>query len=152
MIACLLGDVVDGILARALKATSPLGAMLDSMADALLFVVSAFGAWRLHPEILSAHAVAFTAIPAIWMGEYAVALLRYGRLSAFHTYLARVSAYALGMFIGLLFIGAFQPWLLYTALGLVIVSTAEELLLLWVLPEWRSDVRGLWWVLRERAA
>lgn len=152
MIACLVGDLVDGLLARALDAASPVGAMLDSVADALLFVVSAFGAWRLHPEILGAHAVAFTAIPVIWIGEYAAALLRYGRLSAFHTYLARVSAYSLGVFIGLLFIGAFQPWLLYTALGLVIVSTAEELALLWVLPTWRADVRGLWWVLRERAA
>ena len=152
MIACLIGDLVDGFLARALNAASPLGAMLDSVADALLFAVCAFGAWRLHPEIVGAHRAAFVAIPAIWLGEYAAALLRYGRLSAFHTYLARMAAYVLGLVVGLLFIGAFQAWLLYVALALAIISTSEELILLWILPTWRSDVRGLWWVLREQSA
>ena len=152
MIACLIGDLVDGFLARALNAASPLGAMLDSVADALLFAVCAFGAWRLHPEIVGAHRTAFVAIPAIWLGEYAAALLRYGRLSAFHTYLARMAAYVLGLVVGLLFIGAFQAWLLYVALALAVISTSEELILLWILPTWRSDVRGLWWVLREQSA
>ena len=54
--------------------------------------------------------------------------------------------------VGLLFIGAFQVWLLYVALGLAVISTSEELILLWILPTWRSDVRGLWWVLREQSA
>ena len=152
MIACLVGDLVDGFLARVLDAASPLGALLDSIADALLFAVCALGAWRLHPEIVGAHRAAFVAIPAIWLGEYAAALLRYGRLSAFHTHLARVAAYVLGIVVGLLFIGAFQVWLLYVALGLAVISTSEELILLWILPTWRSDVRGLWWVLRERPA
>jgi hypothetical protein len=32
-----------------------------------------------------------------------------------------------------------------------IVASLEELVLLRVLPGWRTDVRGLWWVLRERS-
>ena len=67
-------------------------------------------------------------------------------------YLARMAAYVLGLVVGLLFIGAFQAWLLYVALALAVISTSEELILLWILPTWRSDVRGLWWVLREQSA
>ena len=43
LIACLIGDVVDGRLARALNATSSLGAQLDSIADTLLFLAAAGG-------------------------------------------------------------------------------------------------------------
>jgi CDP-diacylglycerol--glycerol-3-phosphate 3-phosphatidyltransferase len=48
-----------------------------------------------------------------------------------------------------LFLFGFYPWMLYLAAGVSIVSSLEELALLSVLREWRVDVRGLWWVLRE---
>jgi len=40
----------------------------------------------------------------------------------------------------------------YVAVALSLVSIAEELLLLWRLRQWRADVRGLWWVLREQSS
>lgn len=152
MIACLLGDIADGILARALRATSELGAMLDSIADTLLLFTAAYGAWVFYAGALRAHPVAFALVPGLWITENIAALLRYGRLSSFHTYLSRIAAYALGIFIGLLFLIGFKAWLLYVALAFLIVATFEEFALLFVLPRWTSDVRGLWWVLRSRRA
>lgn len=152
MIACLLGDIADGILARALRATSELGAMLDSIADTLLLFTAAYGAWVFYADALRAHPVAFALVPGLWITENIAALLRYGRLSSFHTYLSRIAAYALGIFIGLLFLIGFKAWLLYVALAFLIVATFEEFALLLVLPEWTADVRGLWWVLRSRRA
>jgi hypothetical protein len=32
-----------------------------------------------------------------------------------------------------------------------VIGSIEELGLLWCLKEWRTDVRGLWWVLHERS-
>jgi phosphatidylglycerophosphate synthase len=152
LIACLIGDIVDGILARALKATSELGALLDSIADTLLFFTAAFGVWVFHPDALRSHPVAFALIPGLWAAENVAALLRYGRLSSFHTYLSRIAAYALGFCIGLLFLTGFKTWLLYLAVALLTVATLEEFALLAVLPSWTADVRGFWWVLRKRAA
>ena len=60
LIACLIGDVVDGRLARALNATSSLGAQLDSIADTLLFLAAAGGIAVFHAEVISKHAVVFT--------------------------------------------------------------------------------------------
>lgn len=39
-----------------------------------------------------------------------------------------------------------------SAAGTSIVASLEEIVLLKVLPRWRANVRGLWWVLRERRA
>jgi len=126
--------------------------MLDSIADTLLFFTAAFGAWVFHDDALRAHPVAFALVPGLWIAENLAALLRYGRLSSFHTYLSRAAAYALGFFIGLLFLTGFESWLLYTALAFLIAATLEEFALLALLPEWTADVRGLWWVLRDRRA
>ena len=102
LIACLIGDVVDGRLARALNATSSLGAQLDSIADTLLFLAAAGGIAVFHAEVISKHAVVFTLVPSAWIGENLVALWRYGRLSSFHTYLSRAAAVAMGLFVGAL--------------------------------------------------
>jgi phosphatidylglycerophosphate synthase len=150
LLFCLVGDIADGILARALRATSSLGALLDSIADTLLFFVAILGTWIFYPDALRAHPVAFSLVPGLWAAEVAAALLRYGRLSSFHTYLSRIAAYAMGAFIGLLFLAALHPWLLHLAVGVLTLATAEEFALLWLLPQWTPDVRGVWWVLRQR--
>jgi CDP-diacylglycerol--glycerol-3-phosphate 3-phosphatidyltransferase len=149
LVAALLSDILDGLVARLCKATSALGARLDSLADALLFPVAATGAWIFHAQDLRPHAGLVVAVVALALAEYGAALWRYGRLSSFHTYLSRAAAYALGIFIGGLFMFGFVPWLMWLAAGLAIAANLEEFALLWRLPRWRSDVRGLWWVLRR---
>ena len=150
LIVCLVGDIVDGILARAFRATSALGATLDSIADTLLLFIAAYGAWVFYPGALRTHPIAFSLVPGLWAAENVVALLRYGRLSSFHTYLSRIAAYAMGFFIGLLFLTGFHAWLMYVAVGLLTAATVEEFVLLGLLPTWRADVRGVWWVIRAR--
>lgn len=149
LIAALLSDIVDGLVARLCRATSALGARLDSLADALLFPVAAVGAWVFHAASLRPYGWLFVAVVTLALAEYVAALWRYGRLSSFHTYLSRASAYALGIFVGGLFVFGFVPWLMWLAVVLAVAASVEEFVLLWRLPRWRSDVRGLWWVLQR---
>jgi phosphatidylglycerophosphate synthase len=150
VLGSLAGDIADGMLARALRATTPLGAQLDSIADTLLFFITIVGALVFFPDDVRAHPVAFSSAPAAWLIESVVALVRYGRLSSFHTYLSRVAAVAMGTFIAVLFLYGMLPVLLHVAAALVLLATMEELLLLWMLPVWTPDVRGLYWVVRSR--
>lgn len=150
LIPALLSDVFDGWIARAFGLESKLGAALDSVADSLMLFVSVYGIWVFHPEVVREHAWLCGIAVGLWALEDLLALARYGRLSSFHTYLSKVVANLLGFFIGWLFLFGFEPWMLHLAAGTSIVASLEELALLRVLPEWRADVRGLWWVLRER--
>lgn len=149
LIPALLSDIVDGYLARRLGLTSALGALLDSVGDLLLFFVAVAGVWRFHPELLQQHRLAGVLLLVLWATEPLVALLRYGRVSSFHTYASKAAAYLLGIMIGLLFV--WGPWLplLYLALAVGILASVEELILILLLPTWRADVRGVYWVLRE---
>lgn len=150
LIPALLSDIFDGWIARAFALESRLGAALDSAADSLMMFVSVYGIWVFHPEVIREHAWLCGIAVGLWALEDLLALARYGRLSSFHTYLSKVVANLLGLFIGWLFLFGFEPWLLYLAAGTSIIASLEELALLKALPEWRADVRGLWWVLRER--
>ena len=150
LIPALLSDVFDGWIARAFGLESKLGATLDSVADSLMLFVSVYGVWVFHPEVIREHAWLCGTAVGLWALEDVLALARYGRLSSFHTYLSKIVANLLGFFIGWLFLFGFEPWMLYLAAGTSIVASLEELALLRVLPKWRADVRGLWWVLRER--
>jgi phosphatidylglycerophosphate synthase len=150
LVPALLTDIADGYIARRLGLTSRLGAMLDSTADALLFLVAIFGVWALHPDVLREHAVAGLLVAGSWIVEMAVALARYGKLSSFHTYASKAAGYLLGILIGVLFVWGLPPPLLYAAVCVSVAANLEELGLIWLLPSWRTDVRGLYWVLRER--
>lgn len=150
LIPALLSDIADGLIARVFDLRSHLGALLDSIADILLLFAALFGIWAIHPEIVEAHWPAGALLVGAWVLENVAALARYRRLSSFHTYLSKAAGYLLGIFVGVLFVFGFQPWLLYVAVGASLLGNLEELLLLWLLPAWRPDVRGLWWVLREQ--
>lgn len=150
LVAALLSDIADGLVARTFHFQSRLGALLDSIGDTLLLFAALFGIWVFHPDLVREHAVAGIVLVGAWVTENIAALLRYGRLSSFHTYLSKAAGYLLGLFIGVTFLFGFEAWLLYLAVGVSVLGNLEELALLRLLPQWRADVRGLWWVLRER--
>ena len=150
LVPALLSDIADGYIARRYGLTSRLGAMLDSIADTLLFLVAIYGVWALHPDVLREHALAGSLVAGSWILEVAVALARYRKLSSFHTYASKASGYLLGILIGVLFLWGLPPPLLYLAVAASVGANLEELALIWLLPSWRSDVRGVYWVLRER--
>jgi cardiolipin synthase len=150
LVAALVSDIADGLIARIFRLQSRLGALLDSVGDTLLLFVSVYGIHVFHPDVLHGHVLAGALLVGAWLLENVAALARYGRLSSFHTYLSKIAGYLLGIFIGVLFVFGFEPWLLYVAVGASVFGNLEELALLTLLPDWRADVRGVLWILRER--
>jgi phosphatidylglycerophosphate synthase len=150
LLACLLSDIADGLVARALDLRSQLGARLDSMADMIVFTIGIFGLYAFQAEVLVRHWVPLAAVVGLYLIEVAGALWRYGRISSFHTILVRISAYAQGIFVMSLFLFGYVAWVFYPMIVLTVLAYSEELGLLFLLPEWTADVRGIYWVLARR--
>jgi len=148
--AALVSDILDGAIARRFGYVSDFGSLLDSVADFLLFVVSAYGIWRFYPDLVAEHEYAFLLVVVLWIGTSVAGYLRYGRMASFHTYLARVTAYVIGGFLATLFLLGFYPWLFWTAVTLVVLANVEEFILMALLPTWTPNARGLYWVLKRR--
>ncbi len=151
LVASLVSDIADGLIARIFGFTSKLGALLDSTADMLLLFTAGYGALVFYPALVRTHWPAVALLLGFWLLEALVALARYGRLSSFHTYLSKAAGYAMGIFIGVLFLFDFHLSLLYLAVGLSVAGNIEELWLLHRLPAWEPDVKGSWWVRRRGA-
>jgi phosphatidylglycerophosphate synthase len=147
--AALISDILDGLIARRFGWISSLGTALDSAADICTFGVAAFGVWRFHPELVRDHGTAFALVVALWLGTIVCGLWRYGRLASFHTYLSRATAYAIGAFLAVLFIGGFVTWLFWFTVALAVISHLEEFVLMALLPAWTPNVRGVYWVWRR---
>jgi CDP-diacylglycerol--glycerol-3-phosphate 3-phosphatidyltransferase len=150
LLAALVSDILDGLLARSFGFVSELGARLDSIADALTMGAAAYGVLKLQPEFVHAHGAWMVLVLGLWVLEMLASLWRYGRLSSFHTYLVRVGAYALGIFVVALFLWGFDERLFVAAVAINVVAYLEEFVLLWLLPQWTANVRGAWWVIRAR--
>ena len=143
-------DVIDGFLARRFMVSSIMGARLDSLADDLTVLMGILGIFRFQPEFLQQELPWIIILIAMYLIQTTMALVRYGRVSSFHTYMAKGAAILQGSFLILLFFLPEWPLALFHfAAVFTILDLIEEIILVLVLPEWESDVKGLYWVKKK---
>jgi CDP-diacylglycerol--glycerol-3-phosphate 3-phosphatidyltransferase len=148
-----LTDTVDGYLARKLKVISLFGARLDSAADDLTIVAAMAGVVFFKTAFVNEQKTIFILLLVLFLVQNALAFSRYGKMSSFHTYLAKLSAVLQGVFfIGLFFLQQPVYWLFYTAALFTAADLAEEIILILLLPQWKANVKGLYWLLKSRKA
>lgn len=135
-------DVIDGWLARALRVVSPAGAMLDSIADALLMLTIGYGIWVFHPVVYLEYGVFVWIVICLWALEHVLSLIRYRRPSSFHTSLVRFGVAVFGLFLLALFTIGFNAWLFFATFVVSLLAALEQMAMLWILPEWTPDLRG----------
>jgi len=144
-------DVIDGYFARKFNVASIAGAKLDSIADDLTIVVAMAAVFVFKTEFVKEQSIIFICLFALLIIQTIYALFRYGKISSFHTYSAKIAAILQGSFFILLF---FLPEPLYPLFYIAAIVTGvelvEELLITHFLPAWETDVKGLYWVLKRR--
>jgi phosphatidylglycerophosphate synthase len=150
LLACLLSDFLDGWIARTFHLSSKLGASLDSIADVLTLSIAAFGLWIFQRAFVSAHYGGLLLVVGFFVAELMAALWRYGRPSSFHTLLAHVASYMNGFFLISIFFWGYLGWVYYPTVIVCVAELAEEMALVFLLPEWRTDVGGIYRVLTRR--
>lgn len=146
-----LTDAIDGPLSRKYNATSVFGARLDSAADDATVLVSILALWMIKPHFFTENWVVMVALLVLFAVQVVSALIAYGKLTSFHTYLAKAAAVAQAFFfISIFFEFDFAYALFILACAITALQLVEEIVLVGVLPEWKTDVKGLYWVLRSR--
>lgn len=150
LLPALASDILDGLIARWFHLQTALGARLDSTGDLLVTLAALYGIWTFHPEVYLDHWPALALFMATGLMEHVLAMLRYGRLSSFHTWSSKAAGTLLVVFVFFLFLDGFNPGLFYLAIGTAVLSSLEEYALIALVPQWRSNVRGVWVILGER--
>jgi cardiolipin synthase len=144
-------DAVDGWLARKFKVTSIMGAKLDSIADDLTIAAGIIGVIVLKPEFLKQELPLIILLLALFVVQFVLAIIRYRKISSFHTYTAKLAALLQGCFLILLFFLPQPVYLLfYLAVFVTAVDLIEEIILVLLLPRYETNVKGLYWVMKRR--
>jgi CDP-diacylglycerol--glycerol-3-phosphate 3-phosphatidyltransferase len=142
-------DAIDGFLARKLKISSARGSQLDSMGDQITFVMGLLGLWVFENPFMKEYLLLILVAFVPYLIQMVIAFKKYGKTTAFHTYLAKLSALLQGVFIlWTLFFGPIY-WLFYLMIILGILETIEEITLIFMYDTWVEDVKGIYWALKD---
>lgn len=128
-----------------------MGSRLDSLADDLTVLMGIIGVAVFRPDFIKEHFLPLIILLVFYLAQTTMALVRYGRVSSFHTYLAKLAALSQGSFLILIyFLPQWPLGLFYIAVAITMLDLIEEIILVILLPVWQTDVKGLYWVLRTR--
>ncbi|HEY9004590.1 MAG TPA: CDP-alcohol phosphatidyltransferase family protein [Ohtaekwangia sp.] len=145
-----LTDAVDGPLSRKYKVTSVFGARLDSVADDATVLVSIIALCILHSDFIYSHWIIIAGLLALFVIQMTAALIAYKKVTSFHTYLAKFAAVTQAIFFLLKFFDLpFGEAAFYVTCAVTGLELLEEIILVIIIPEWKSNVKGLYWVLRS---
>lgn len=143
-------DMIDGFLARKLKISSPRGSQLDSFGDQITLFVALMGLLVFEYDFIKENFILILIAFIPYFIQMFIAYTKYGKSTAFHTYLAKLSAITQGVFIlWALFFGPLY-WLFYFMIVLGLLETIEEIILIFMYDEWASDIKGIYWALRDK--
>ncbi|MGZ3945895.1 MAG: CDP-alcohol phosphatidyltransferase family protein [Mucilaginibacter sp.] len=144
-------DAIDGYLARMYKITSAFGSRIDSIADDLTIIAAIVGIYVWHPTFILYEIVPVSILLILYLVQNTLALIRYKRLTSFHTYSAKIAAILQGIFmIAYFFLPYPIYWLFYLVVIFTVFDLVEEIVLILSLRIYRTNVRGLYWLKKEK--
>jgi len=144
-------DAIDGFLSRRYKVSSNLGSILDSIADDCTIVAAIIGLFIFKPGFIRQELMLISVLLGLFIMQIGLALIRYGKMTSFHTYLAKTAAVMQGIFLLLVFFLTDTPYVLfYIAAIITMLDLIEEIIIVMILRSWRTDVKGLYWVIKNK--
>ena len=142
-------DAIDGFLARKLNVVSAFGSTLDSIGDDLTVGIAVVGMMFQWPGFIREEIHFVILLSALFIVQIASAVIRYGRISSFHTYLAKLAAVLQAIFLLVCYFKAPVYELFYVAVFITAVELIEEIILVIKLPTWEHNVKGLYWIIKR---
>ncbi len=147
----LLSDALDGYLARRLGLCSELGARLDSWGDLAIYLATPLAIWWLWPEVVAAERVWLLAMVAGFVLPLLLAVVKFGTITSYHTWLDKCAAVLLSIGAVLLLAG-YTPWPFRIGVMVLLLAALEEIVITVRLHERRNNIAGVWQLRHERQA
>ena len=143
-------DAIDGYLARKLKITSPRGSQLDSFGDQMTLILGLIGLSYFETAFIKTNLLIILIAFVPYIIQMIIAYLKYGKATAFHTYLAKLSAVIQSVFILWSLFFSPQYVLFYAMIAIGVLETIEEITLIFMYDNWASDVKSIFHALKDK--
>lgn len=144
-------DVLDGFLARILNQITSLGSHLDSWGDFAMYTGMAIGAWLMWPEIVIREQLSFGLIVVSFTLPVLLGLIKFHRLTSYHTWSVKLAVLCTFFGYVLLFSGM-ADWPFHLATAICVYAGIEEIVITLLMKHEHVDVRSVWKALRYHRA
>ncbi len=145
----LISDIIDGLIARTFKLQTEFGARLDSLADWGTYILAFLGIYQFKMEEHQADFWLLYVFIGLIIFYNIFSFIKFRRLPSLHMFSAKIGGYLQGIYFFSLFAFGFYPPIFYLAMIWGWVSSIEEIIILIYLKKLRSNVKGLYWVLKS---
>lgn len=143
-----LSDLLDGMAARWTGQVSQFGATLDTYADVVTYLTIAIACWWLWPNIVWHEIIYVTMIITSLLLSALVGFSKFGEFTSYHTWAVKVAAATMGLSLYIMFFGG-PVWPFRLAAILCLLAGLEEVIITLLLTKPLSNVRSLWFVIKN---
>jgi len=145
----LVTDILDGFIARTFNLQTEFGAKLDSLADFGTYILAFIGVFHFKVDQFAGSLWMLWLFLFLFVFGNVLALVKFKKLASFHLYSMKIAGYAQGIFFFVLFSWQYHQSLFVAAMILGYISFTEEILVLVTIKKLKSNVKGLFWILKE---
>lgn len=147
-----LSDILDGVIARRLQASTAALRQADSWADRGLYGGVAIATAFAYPDVLITFALPLLWVIGAQLLWWIVNLAKYGKPASYHTYSAKFWGITLLFAVVALFGFNYAGITLWLAIITGIIHSLEEIAMTLILPVWTHDVLSIVHAWKLRAA
>ncbi len=154
IVAALVSDIFDGVLARRWQCDTAGVRLLDSMADTFFYVCVVTAVGMGMPAVWTAYRGPVLMLLGLEAGRMAFDLAKFGKPASYHSYLAKMWGLLLAAAVVATFVVGRPSALMEVAVVVGVICNLEGIAMSVMLPAWRKDVKTLaaaWRLRRELA-
>jgi cardiolipin synthase len=145
----LITDILDGLIARTFKLETEFGARLDSIADIGTYIMAFSGMIVLQSDFVAEHSVPFIILMSLYFLPQLIALIKFKKSTSLHLYSSKTVAYMQGIFIFTFFLFGYSKFYFYFMVACSYLAYLEALVIVLFIPQLRSNVKGIYFMLKE---
>ncbi|MBC8047437.1 MAG: CDP-alcohol phosphatidyltransferase family protein [Fimbriimonadaceae bacterium] len=142
-------DILDGFIARNFNQRTVIGAKIDSWADIGSYILAFGGIFIFEWNFVVEHKIGLGLFALLYLGSVSTAFIKYGNLVGLHLFSAKIAGYLQGGFLVILLAYGNIEWLFYVIIIVGYWAKIEEIIIMLLLKQKRTDVKGLYWVLKN---
>ena len=140
LVAALVSDIFDGVLARWMGVATERLRLADSVVDSILIVCVFASLLVTRGEILKTYVVPIASNIGAYILSLVIPLVKFRGIPAYHAYSAKAAGALLFAAVAALFLIGDVPWLMWLALASWFISHIDRILITLILPESHTDV------------
>lgn len=139
-------DALDGFFAKILNQETDRRQKLDTNGDILFLFTGLAGFYVFETDFFQKHVAWIVVVLILYISQFTISLIKFGRRSYFHTYSAKLAAFFQVLFLAYMLFFTPIEWIFYAAAILSCIDAVEDIIIALKIDKLKMNIKGIWWL------